>query len=113
MNIYRREVRKLDKNLLESDPTFPTAMVLLAATAVGTNSDEIAKATELPRSQVRSIAAKARVQGIFRGGQVQHSGWFEEDGGFAFWLDVCVAQGLMNRVHRAGLATLQVRDIAE
>lgn len=92
------EIRRMDPKLSEDDPSFIEAAVLLDSSIVGPNADTIAEHLALPRRKVREIGARARKSGLWVGETVAHSGWFDkEDGGMAFWLDVCVLRGLMTR----------------
>lgn len=98
MKSIRKVVKKMDRHLAESDPTFNIAMVLVAAIEVGPNSDKVAKRAHLPRSLTRGIFGKCRDSGIFVKGKIRHSGWFDkESGGVAFWLDVACVQGYLKR----------------
>lgn len=91
-------VKKLDPKLDTESEDFKIATVLIAATQVGPNADKIADKAKLPRRVVRKYAADARRAGVFKGGKIAHSGWFDKDGGIAFWLDVAVVRGFLQRV---------------
>lgn len=106
----RKIVKKLDPNLDENSTGFNAAMVLIGASQVGTNADAIAKRTGLPRRKVREITGRCRDGGLFKNGKIVHGGWFDKDGGIAFWLDVCVAEGMMRRVRGKSSAASQTPE---
>lgn len=91
-------VKKLDPKIKEDDSAFKAAMVLVASAQVGPNTDKVARRAKLPRALVRKYGKRLRHQGIWRGRKIACE-WFDKtSGGTAFWCDVCVAEGLMNRV---------------
>jgi hypothetical protein len=95
----RTIVKSMDPKLSETDSAFAAAMVLIAATQVGTKADSIAKRTGLKREVVRAYNRRLREQGIFTKGGKIACDWFDkETGGVSFWCDVSVAEGLMSRV---------------
>lgn len=93
----RKELARMDPNLDPKDETYRYALVMLTAAQVGPNADKIARRARIPRSEARKLTGDCRRTGIFKGKYIAHSGWFDKDGGMAFWLDVCVARGLMER----------------
>lgn len=93
----RAIVKEMDPNLKEDDEGFKAAMVLVGAAQVGTSAEKIAERTGLPRSLVRKYVKRARQQRIFQRDQIACDWFDEEHGGVAFWLDVCVLRGLMNK----------------
>ena len=98
MKNVREVVRKLDPNLSEKDKAFSAAMVLVGASQVGTNADKIAARTKLPRTTVRQYVKRLRKQGVFVGSKISCEWFDKKTGSVAFWMDVCVAEGLMKRV---------------
>lgn len=95
----RTIVKEMDPNLSEEDGAFAAAMVLIAATQVGTKADRIAKRTGLKREVVRAYNRRLREQGVFiKNGKIACEWFDKKTGGIAFWMDVSVAEGLMNRV---------------
>lgn len=95
----RTIVKELDPKLSEKDGAFAAAMVLIAASQVGTKADRIAKRTGLKRELVRAYNRRLREQGIFTKDGKIACDWFDkESGGIAFWMDVAVAEGLMQKV---------------
>jgi hypothetical protein len=97
MKSVKTILREMDPNLKPDDDAYPAAAALVAAATVGTSADKIARRARIPRSKARAIAARCREAGLFAAGKISHGGWFGKDGGIAFWLDVAVAQGYMER----------------
>ena len=91
-------VKKLDPKLSTTDDAFKWACVLVAAADVGTDPRKLAKRLDWPLSEAQDAAAQCRKVGLFNRGKVIHGGWFDkESGGVAFWMDVMVARGLLER----------------
>ena len=92
----RAVVQELDEALEESDPGFAAACILLASFQLGPDSDRIAAHLDLPHEEVEACGQNLRASGIW-GEQKIHTSCFTEDGldGFAFWMEVLVAQGLV------------------
>ena len=87
-----------DPKLTGEEPEFQAAVFLLqAANQESLNADFIAADTGIPRRLCRQWGRHLRDSGVFTPNhRIAHSGWFDEDGGFAFWLDVSVALGYMD-----------------
>lgn len=93
----KREVKRLDSALKETDPSFDTAVILLAALQVGANDKKVSDFTGIPLGEVTKRGKRLRKNGIWKRG-VTYADWAnKESGGVAFWMDVCVADGLMSR----------------
>ena len=93
----RKEVKRLDPNLSEEDEGFSAALVLLAAGNVGTSWRKIADFTCLDPHLVKLFVSRLQRNKVFTHGKINCE-WFDrENGDISFWMDVCVAQGLMNR----------------
>lgn len=91
-------IHELDPNLQEEDSAFSSAMILLAAAEVGPNADDIASLTNLSSEAVKERFARLEQNGVFKDGKI-YCDWFDEETGTtAFWLDVCIAEGTINRV---------------
>jgi hypothetical protein len=88
-----------DPNITEDAEAFQAALVLLAAADMDSTSvAPLTAATGVPYALVRKFVRNLKLNGVFRGGKIHHSGWDDEQhGGIAFWMDVCVAEGLMIR----------------
>ena len=94
-----REVLRLDPNLDLSSSTFRSACILLGSLVVGPNADRVAKFLECPRDPVREVGRRLRENEVWDGGLV-YGDWLDpEVGAIGFWLDVCVADGLVTRRH--------------
>jgi hypothetical protein len=90
-------LKKMDPNLKPNDEGYKAAAVLLASVNVGPDQERIAKALGYPRSLVSRFSSNLRKCGVWRNGKV-YADWDDpETGGCAFWLDVCVALGLLER----------------
>ena len=93
----RAEVKKMDPNLDARTFAFKAAVCLLSALQVGPDVDKVAEFTGFPRKTVNEFAERLIEGGVWKDGKTCCE-WFEKDnGGIAFWMDVCVAQGLMQR----------------
>jgi hypothetical protein len=106
-NLTPEEVKALahdlDPKLSEEDVAFQVAVILLA---VGTGYlptlRQLAPLVSLSRPRIREIIARIREQGILvreDGEWKMACNWMDaENGNVAFWMDVNVALGLVNRV---------------
>lgn len=93
----QERIMQLDPKLLPEDPGFLAACVLLSSAVVGPNADKIAHFLGERRLDVRIIGRRLREQGVWNRNRVMCD-WLDKDTGVcAFWLDVCVARGWMNR----------------
>lgn len=100
LTFIKQEVRRMDKDLTETESAFRTAVIMLAALSVGQNINKLAAFTKLPKEFVRERAAALRANGIWQNGKT-NAEWFEENGGIAFWMDVACAEGLLQRTKAA------------
>lgn len=92
-----KEVKALDSNLKEEDETFKVAVIVMSSCIVGPNIQRLSKFTKYPRHYIAPLAKRLRKNGVWVKGKIRCE-WFEEEaGGIAFWLDVGVAQGLIER----------------
>jgi|ERR1044072_3907863 hypothetical protein len=92
-------IRNLDPNVVEGTQTFKTALFMLAALYLGHEDlDKLAEFTGVGRDYIEPRAKRLRAQGVWIEGNRTACSWWEEDGAFAFWMDVNVAEGLMGRV---------------
>lgn len=94
-------VTKLDDGLEPNTPAFRCAVVMLSATVCGAHDLSLRRFTEYPKYEVQDFYARFVRAGIFRDGEVHHSGWFDDDppgiGGMAFWCDVLCGMGQAER----------------
>lgn len=99
LGAIKREVRQMDPALRPGDDEYRTAILLLAGLQLGTkNLGALATFTQLPVQYVRVRAKRLRAAGVWTEDGLTACQWFDEGGGIAFWMDVCVAEGLMARV---------------
>jgi hypothetical protein len=90
-------VHKMDDTITPDDEAYQAAVIMLAALQVGANIRRVARFTGYPIREVARIGYCLRANGIWSGSKTKCD-WFEKDGGLAFWLDVSVALGYMERV---------------
>lgn len=90
-------VRALEPALEPSDRRFQVAIVCLAGAVVPHLVYDVRRFTGYRLEFVGPVVRRLRDQGIWRDGTVP-AAWFGEGGGLAFWLDVAVAEGLLDRV---------------
>lgn len=88
-------VRELDQALGDEDDYFKSAVLLLAALSVGQDVERLADFTGFPLEFIEPRAWRLKKNGIWKDGQTR-ANWFDEDGGgVAFWMDVALAEGLL------------------
>jgi len=92
------ELKRLDPRLSPEDESFKAAAVLLAGLEIGLNISKLSKALGYDRSLVCKFAYNLRKSRVWRGRKTYANWNDEESGGVAFWMDVCVAQGLMEKI---------------
>ena len=93
----KSEVHKMDPALDETDDTFATAVLLLSAISVGQNVSDLEAFTKLPATFIEPRAKNLLKAGIWKNGKT-HAGWMDDEtGGIAFWCDVLVAEGMIQR----------------
>lgn len=91
-------VRTVNEDFDPDNETDRAMVFLFCAAEIGTNADEIAIRSGLPRSACREFARTAKEQGIFADGKVHHTGWFDkESGGIAFIMDGLCLAGMLER----------------
>lgn len=94
----RKEVSKLTGINDEKDPGFVAGVLLISSLQTGPNIKRLSKYTKYSRKDISEYARRCRTNGIWKGGKVCCNWFDKESGSTEFVLDVCVAQGLMNRV---------------
>lgn len=82
----------------EDDDDFAAALVMLAAVRLG-NRDlgALSRLTEVPLPLVEEFAGRLRANGVWQSDGKTHAEWDAEDGVLAFWLDVWVATGRLEK----------------
>ena len=92
------ELRRMDPSLQPDSTSFQTAAIMLSALVVGANARRVAAFTGYGAPFVRMVASRLRDSGIWRNGKTRSDWAHPEHGGIAFWCDVAVAEGFMERV---------------
>ena|GEM_PF-7054342 len=94
----RKEVRRLDPKLKEDDRAFWAATVMLSALVVGANVRRLARFTGYGPEFIWSVRDNLRRGGIWRRDGRTRCEWGDpKNGGVAFWIDVAVAMGYLER----------------
>lgn len=97
----KAEVRRMDENLSDDDPAFATAVLLLSLLMVERPTVQaLVEFTGFERAFVAERVARLRQNGVLVGWgdrAKMRANWFEEHGGYEFWLDVCVADGYLEK----------------
>lgn len=92
-----RAIHKMDRNLKPSDSAYQVAMILLVGLYVGPNIRKVTRFTDLPWRFVAEVGRRLRANGVWQGRKIV-ADWFDKKaGGCAFWLDVNVGLGYMQR----------------
>lgn len=89
---------EMDPNLDKSDETYKVALAMLSAAVVGPSDTAICEFTGVSPEWWLPYADNLRKNGVFTAEGRVAANWMDpETGGIAFWIDVNVAQGLMER----------------
>jgi hypothetical protein len=103
---YNSVVRRLDANLALTSHDAYCAAMLICSSKCGAKMRQILTRTKVPKLAAKKIERRLRDNGVWRGEKVFHSGWDDkETGGIAFWMDVCVGTGMMNRAPQQSTST--------
>ena len=95
--LIEAEVKKLDPKLKKSEEAFKVATILLSGLQVGANTQAISKFLDIEEKDVKEYEKALRKNGIWKGEKTACD-WFDKEyGGVAFWCDVNVALGLLQR----------------
>lgn len=96
----RSAVKASDSNVNESDDSFKTAVILMASAYLGPCIRLMMRLTGYPRIFIVRRYNRFLENGIWDvKNRKVHGDWFGKDGGTAFWMDVMVGEGLMERTH--------------
>ena len=91
------EVKRLDPKLKVTDEAFFVATVLLAALQVGAERKKVAEFLGVTEKRIAKYAKNLEKSGVWKDGKTSCE-WFDKEcSGVAFWLDVAVAEGLVER----------------
>jgi len=91
------EVKKLDPKLKKSEEAFKVAAILLSGLQVGANTRAIAKFLDIDETNVKKYEKPLRKNGIWEGKKTICNWFDKESGGLAFWCDVNVALGKLQK----------------
>lgn len=97
MQEIEREVQHLDPNLDADNSSFKTAVLLLAAALMSQDIDALVEFTGYPTEFITERAEKLRKNGVWVDGKTVADWLDPETGGLAFWLDVLVAEGMVEK----------------
>ncbi len=90
------EVRRMDPHVTAR--ALQAGVVMLAALQEGTQPDRLTAFTAYPKKTVREFVTRLRMNGVFTGDGHVAANWFDpEEGGAAFWCDVAVCLGFIQR----------------
>jgi hypothetical protein len=89
-------VYKMDPKCEEASAE--TAAMLLASALVGPHAGRIGKLLGIPEDKIAKRARRLRRNGVWNKDRVEADWTDAKSGAVAFWLDVCVADGLVRRV---------------
>lgn len=94
----KARIRKLDPALDPTDEAFRIAALLLSALQVGTDPLALAAYTGESVEWITQVAERLHTNGVWTDDGKTACDWFDtEHGGVAFWVDVRVGQGLLER----------------
>ena len=94
-------IKSLDPPIKETEEGFKCAIVLLSCTEKPHRIKDIVEFTKIERPLVAKYMRNFRANKLFTStGKINHSGWFDEEtGGMAFYCDVNVGLGYLQRVN--------------
>lgn len=106
-----RIIKKAEPAIEETEAPFKAAMVLLLLAYYGHGDiEKLVRLSTYEHEFVTTTLQNIARGGLYKNGKVIHSGWFDKDtGGLSFWLDVSVAQGLLERVKVTGHECVKCR----
>jgi hypothetical protein len=90
-------IRELDPKLKPTDRTWMPAMFLAASLMIDGDAEEIASALEADLSYIEALATRASANDLWVNGRPDKGLYTGEGGGVAFWCDVSVLAGDMDR----------------
>jgi len=97
----KEEIKRMDPNIQEHSHDFRAAVILLAMLEVGTDARALFHWTGYGIGNIRNYLNRWEKNGVIKEGIIYHGGWDDEDpqtGAIAFWLDVSVGTGMVERV---------------
>lgn len=99
--IYKT-VHELDEALGEEESAFKTAALLITLLQMPPDAQALSRFLKLPLNFVEERLDRLKTQGVLDADGKICTDWFdEESGGVAFWMDVAVAEGILERTSKA------------
>lgn len=93
----RNQVKRLDPKLNENEESFGIALMLLAGIHVGADIKKISDFIKVPVKWLEPYEKRLRDQGVWVGENTTCDWVNEKTGAIAFWCDVLVAQGMLEK----------------
>lgn len=95
---YEAIVRSMDQNCDPSSEAGMAAAVMLAALKVGATNRAVSAECGVPIAKVSKFGRRLRKGGVWLPNKSTSCNWMDpETGGIAFWCDVGVATGMLQR----------------
>jgi hypothetical protein len=96
----RREVKRMDPELGEGEEGFDAAVVLMSLLSIPRpwKPRAVARWTGVPERRVATYLARLRKNGVIHRGKLAIDWADPATGAIAFWLDVTIALGYIERV---------------
>ncbi len=95
---YWKMVHELDPKLKRSGEDSKATALLLAGLEVGAEWKKAAKEADIPQSTAEVFAKRLEANGVWKDGKTYADWNNEKHGMIAFWCDVSVALGYMEKV---------------
>ena len=93
----KKEVKRLDTELKDNDKGFRVAVLLISSLVCGNQIKELVKFTGYSEYFIKETSKNLRKNGIWEGKKIAAHEWFEKDGAIAFWCDVNVGLGYLEK----------------
>lgn len=99
LNKIKNIIKSLDPEIKENDEAYKCALVLLACVEKPHRIKDIVEFTNVEKQLVAKYLRNFRANKLITGtGRINHGGWFDEEtGGLAFYCDVNVGLGYLQR----------------
>lgn len=97
VEVIEKEVKKRYPSLNTDCEALKIAMILIASVNVGADRKKIASLLRIPEKNILKYEKRLRKNKIWEGNKVNSILWAKKKGEIAFWMDVCVARGILKR----------------
>jgi hypothetical protein len=97
LEAWTARIRRYNADVEPHSDRFRAAILLLAALEIGHNVDALARFTRLDRAFVAKCARRLIDNGVWSGGRTVADWTADDEASGAFWNDVAVAEGKLNR----------------